>query len=497
MAFKIPSLSETREFMVALFKGMFPDRNAGALRAYHVKRLTVVAGAATQIHKHVKSAQDDVMPDTAGDGEPIERWGNINGTGERKGATPARKSAAARVRGTLGAIASSGETLLHDASGNTFALNQQVTIPAALYQDADIVAISTGASTRLLAGETLEFVNVIPGIETQVVLQKDLDEDGFDTEQYGAYRKRVLDTFAKPSAGGNDADYAKWALELTGIDQAFVYSNRAGLGSVDVVALHTGSGTSRILTSGEAATVLAYLKSKAPSTVGGTPGALRVLTPIADPRTVELLITPNGDPVYAFDWDDTGGPLTITAYNAGTREATLSTNVPSSMKAGHRAVLKGVASVQDGAELIIESISAVNKVIFQTAPTVAPVNTDLMYSGGPLVTPIRDAIVAHMNGENVYAGKGGYPYPESDLDSTVGLEVLAEGIGPANPAGIYGTWSGGLLRAVLGKIAIYKAGVRNYSIPTPAGDYEAADYAYPNDINVGLVTPGPVLVRRG
>jgi hypothetical protein len=493
MSYKIPSLSETREFLVALFKGMFPDRNSGALRAYHVKRLTVVAGAATQIHAHVKSAQDDVMPDTAGDGAPVERWGNINGTGTRKGATAARKSAAGRVRGSLASVAPSGATLLHDASGNTYALNQQVTIPAALYYDADIIAISKGADTRLLVGEVLEFVNVIPGIETQVVLQKGLDEDGFDEEQYGAYRKRMLDTFGEPTAGGNNADYKKWALELTGVDQAFCYANRAGVGTIDVVGLHTGTGSARILTTGEAAALLTYLKTKAPSSVAGIPGALRVLTAIADPQIVEVLIAPNGDAVFAFDWS--GAPLTITAYNAGTREVTFSTNLPSSMKAGHRVVIKGIASVQDGKEIVIEALSAVNKIILQDAPIVAPVNTDLIYSGGPLVTPIRAAILAHINGEDVYAGKQGTPYPASSLASTVGLEVLAEGIGPANPAGVYGTWTGGLLRAALGKIAIYKAGVRNYSIALPVADYEATDYTYPNDIQIGLVTASRVLVR--
>lgn len=493
MAFEIPSLSETRDFLIALFKGMFPDRNTGALRAYHVKRLTVTAGATTQLHSHVQSAQDDVMPDTAGDGEPVERWGNINGTGARKGATGARKSAAARIRGTVGAPVTNGEELVHDSSGNTFAVNQSVTIPAAGYFDADIIAISTGASTRLLAGEVLTFVNDVPTIENQVTLVRDLDEDGYDEEQYGAYRRRMLDTFAKPTSGGNASDYVRWALELTGIDQAFAYSNRAGIGTVDVVGLHAASGSARILTSGEAAALLVYLKTKAPAHVAGTPGALRVLTAIADPQTVEIVITPDGDASHAFDWS--GAPLTITAYTLGTRELTFSTNLPSSMKAGHRVVLKGVATAQDGTEYTIEALSAVNKIILEKAPTVNPANTDLLYSGGPLVTPIRSAIVAHMNGEDVYAGKGGTPYPASALDSTVGLEVLATGIGPANPGGIYGTWSGGLLRAVIGKIAIYKSGVRNYSISLPAADYEASDYAYPLDAQIGLVTPLAVIVR--
>ena len=120
-----------------------------------------------------------------------------------------------------------------------------------------------------------------------------------------------------------------------------------------------------------------------------------------------------------------------------------------------------------------------------------------MYSGGPLVTPIRDAIVAHMNGETVYAGRGRVPLAASSplLRSTVNIEVIADGIGPANPGGLYGTWSGGLIRAVLMQIALGKAGVRNVSIDVPSSDYEAIDYAFPNDGKIGLIVPGAVLVR--
>jgi hypothetical protein len=48
---------------------------------------------------------------------------------------------------------------------------------------------------------------------------------------------------------------------------------------------------------------------------------------------------------------------------------------------------------------------------------------------------------------------------------------------------------------VLGKIAIYKAGVRNYSIVTPAADYEALDDVFPNDGQIHFVSPLSVLIR--
>jgi len=208
------------------------------------------------------------------------------------------------------------------------------------------------------------------------------------------------------------------------------------------------------------------------------------------------VITPNGESSYAFDW--AGGPLTVLTWDPVTRELQFSTGLPASMKAGHRLTLQGVDAIletyQDGAEIQIEALASADTVILATAPNADPQAGDLAYSGGPLVTPIRRAIVAHMSGENVYF-KSGVPLPESALESSVGLDVIAEGIGPANPAGKYGTWSGGVIRNVLAQIAMSKRGVRNLEIVSPAADREATDDQFPDDDQIHLIAPSAVLVR--
>lgn len=494
MAFPIPTLSETRDYILAVGKALFPDRNFGNLRSYLARRATYLAAAITQLHAHVKSAQDDVMPDTAPDDGPIDRWGAIVGC-ERKGATPARKSAAGRVRGVATTAVPVDQELLHQESGLRFKIATGTTVPSAGFVDCDIVGISTGAQTRLLKGQTLEFVATPANLETQVVLQKDLDEDGFDAEPFGAYRTRVLNTFSQPTSGGSQSDYVKWALEVDGISQAYCYPNRAGAGTVDVVGLHTATGAARILSGGDNTALLEYLKTKAPAHIAATGGALRTLTVIADPQSVDIIITTDGTRESAFDWSNGGSPLTVLTWTALTRELQFSTALPSTMKAGHRISFKGVASTQDGQEFTIEALSASDKVILQSAPTNNPAATDLVYSGGPLVTPIRNALLAHMNGERVYAARGRVPMPEGSLDSTVGLETIADGIGPANPGGVYGPWNGGLIRAVLSQIVTYKGGVRNLNIVTPAADYEATDDAFPSDSQIHMITPSSILVR--
>lgn len=494
-AYEQPTLEETQAFLIALHKALFPSSNVGSTSSFHWKRLRVIAAAVTDLHAGIASAQSDVMPDTASEAYAT-RWGAIFGV-TRKGATAARKAAALRVFGTPGSSVAAGDELRHTTSGLLFQITAPATIPGGgTFVDADVAGIDTGSQTRLAAGETLDFLAPPAGIQTKATLQLALDEDGDDQEALSEFRLRYLAVASDARTGGSQAEYVEWALELAGIAAAFCYPNRAGLGTVDVAALHTGSGAARNLTSGERDELLAHLKTKAPAQIAGTGGSLRVLTTTIDPKPIEVTVTPSGDPAWDFDYDDTGGAATITAYNAGTRTITFAVR-PTTLKAGDRITVKGVATVQDGRQYVIEALGGGQDAIVQApGPTVAFLNTDLAYAGGPLVDLIRDAIIAHVDGEAVYADDDG-PIPAGVAGSRVGLKVLADGMGTANPAGVYGTWVGGLIRATLQKLAIYARGARNAAIVLPAADYEATDYAFPNDAQIGLVTWSSVIVRRG
>lgn len=491
-------MDETRDLVVALGKALLSGLNWASRRSFHGRKATYLAAAVTQLHFHIDSAQRDLHPLTAGDGDPINNWGTTVGVA-RKTATPARKAAAARVRGDVAAsftALSSEAQLQHPPSGLLFQITSNVTIPGSGFVDADIAAVSTGSETRLEAGEVLKFTAGHPDIETEVVLQLDLDEDGFDEEQFGSYRARVIATFAETPSGGNQNDFVKWALEaLNTVATAYAYPNRAGRGTIDVVAFYAASGSARSLTSDDRDTVKAYIQTVAPFHIAGEGGGLRVLSTVADPQAVEILLTTNGQAAHAFHWDDSGGPEVL-SWNGATRELQFDDDLPPSLRAGHTLIFKGVATAQDGREFKIESISDTDKVILERAPSVAPAATDLIFSGGPLTTPVRDAVVAHLNGETVYAGRGLTPLAASAVASPIGLDILADGMGPANPAGVYGTWSGAILRATLAKIATYKAGVRNVSIVSPASDYEAEDDAFPLDDQIHFVTPSSVIVRK-
>jgi uncharacterized phage protein gp47/JayE len=496
-SYPVPSLQESEELLVAIFRALFPDRNVGARRAYHRRKLQVLAAALTELHAHHETVADDVMPDSA-TGTFAERWGKLFGI-QRKGATPARKSAALLVRGDVGEDVPIDAELKHIESGLLFKVEAGATIPAEEEVLVDIVAISTGSKTRLEKGQILEFVSVPDGLQTQAELQLDLDEGGDDIEQESAFKRRYLTAMAEAAAGGNDSDYIKWMTALLGVDDAFVYGNRAGRGTVDVIALRSASGEDRILTEGEADVVIAALRELAPTQVAATGGSLRHLTAAPDPQNVEILVTPNGAAEWAMDWNDETPPE-IDSWDSGTMVLTFTVDRPDSMKAGDRICIHGVSSQQTGEVLVIESLVGDDAVKLEEAPEFEPVATDIVYAGGPLTKPIRDALLAHISGEIVYCGPDRRPLPASVADeentSVFELEVLAEGIGPANPDGKWGTWSGGLIRSVLEGIATYARGVRNATCEVPAADYEATDFAFPDDEQIGLIVPSELLVRR-
>lgn len=459
MAFIVQTLDELHEFKLALIKALLPGADVSRGSFFWLWTRAEAGGQADN-HAHIAGVLEELLPDSAS-GAYLERWAAIAGV-TKKSATPARKSNAMRVYGTPASTVTTGDVLTHE-SGQTFQVNENETIPAAGYVDVDILAISTGSSTRLSAGETLTFDAPPTGIEESAELQIDMDEDGDDEEQDGPLRLRILDRFRSPPLGGAQNDYVQWALEVTGVASAYCYPNRAGYGTVDVAALHTGSGSSRLLSAGEVSELQDYLDERRPVSVLGC----RVLTVAEESVSVEALIASTGEAAYEWDWDDSTAPI-VSAWNGTTRLLTFTLDRPASMKAGDRLVIKDAAGLGTGQAYTIEALSSTDAVYLEEVPSIAPVATDVVYSGGPLTEPVREAILA-----------------------------LIDGLGPANPdATRYGDWEGSLRISSLYRATNSVDGVLDASIAAPVATVAATDPAYPDDATVYLLTPVRVLVRR-
>lgn len=462
MGFTVPTLEQTFDFARGLGRALLYGRD-WTPNGKGGKWARWFAGVVTDLHAHIDAVKDDLMPDTA-KGAARLRWGKIKGVNP-KGATGARKSNALRVFGTPAATVSVGDELV-SSGGLRFQVNENEVIPAAGNVAVDIVAIDTGSKTRLPKGEVLTFTAPPAGIEEEAELILDMDEEGVDEESEGDHRNRILERFFSPPLGGAQTDYVIWAKEVTGIASAYAYPLRQGLNSVDLAALHGGSGTARLLTAGEITALDTYVRARKPSGV-----TLRTLTVDDTEVDVEVLVTPNGEASYEFDWADSV-PLVAhgaAPWDAGLRKLRFTTDRPASMKAGGRLTIKPIAGGGDGKQHVIESLSGTDAVILEAAPAIAPVANDVIYSGGPLVDTLRDAIIAH-------------------IDS----------LGTSNTdAKAYLGWEANLRPENLSKIVQGVTGVKKSTISTPGATVEPADNLYPNDGTVFILVARRILVRKG
>ena len=460
MATENPTLEDSLAFLVALFKALFPDADVSALSFNYLWAKTQAAGV-TDNHAHIEAVKNDLLPDTS-EGDMLDRWGAVRGV-TRKGATSARKADALRVTGVATTTVSDASELFH-SSGLRFKTSGSDIVGPGGYVDVDVVAIDTGSATRLSKGERLTFSTPIANIEEDAELQLDMDEDGDDQELDGAYRLRILSRFSSPPLGGAQEDYVQWALEEVGIENAYAYPLRNGLGTVDVAALHKGSGTARLLSSPEIAELQAIIDTKRPVSVKG----FRVLEVTTAAVNVEFTLLPDGQPQHEFDWDD-DTPPTVLTWTALTRTVQLTAARPSTMKAGDRVIFDNVGDTGTGKERVIESLSGSDSFVLEDDPTGdTPSATDTVYSGGPLVELTRQAIQDHF-----------------------------DTLGTANPdASRYGAWEGNLRASAINREASAVDGVLDGTVVAPVGTIEGDDPAYPNNDSIELLIAGRILVRR-
>lgn len=460
MPYQKPTLDEVHDQALALRGNLMPDADTTENGFFWVDD-RVLAGAVASNSAHLDAVGRDSTPLEASAGR-LDEFGEMLAL-PRKGATPAKKSDALQVTGTSGSTVSVGDQLTH-STGLVFQVNEAATMPFEGVMNVDVLAVSTGAQTRLASGQELEFSSPPAGIEAKAKLVLTLDEGGEDAEQNGPYRERLLNHWRQPPAGGNANDYVQWALQVNDIGAAFVYARRAGLATVDVAVLHSGSGSARVPNDTKRSEVLTYIEARRPVT-----DSVRVLGVTAEPLDIEVTIEAVASGEYGWDWDDTSGP-TVGSYNATTRELTFSANYPTSLTAGDLLVIKTTGAT--GAPYKVEALIDADTVRLANDPNnpiVTPAASDPIYAQSALSVAVRDAIKAHL-----------------------------DNLGTANPvsAGYDTTHIGSVDPSRLQALAYTTTGVRTAAVVTPTVETNATDPAFPADTTIGLITPGRLLVRR-
>lgn len=451
--YDIGSVDDLTELEVASFKNLLPDKNVGR-NSDNWKRLRSNSGAVADLHAHILTVVNDIMPDKAGEAT-IERLGKIYGV-PRKAASPASGEDAGKVKGANGSSWDTSDSL-RSTSGLRFRPAASGTLGVSGAALVGVISLDVGPATRLKAGDVLTWEATPPGLENEVELQTDLSTGGEDKESLGAYRTRILDRIAQPAMGGNANDWEEWVVESASyIATGYIWPNRNGKGSVDVAGLRAGTGSARLLDASEQAILLAYVNTKRPVSARA-----RVLDVLAEPLNVEVTVSPESDPQYAKDWTPSV-QMVVSTWTAGTRTLVFTTDRPASMAVGHRIVVAGTS----GEPLEIESLSSTNAVVLKDALGQTPVATANVYPGGPLTKPTRDAIIAFINSLGPRLGDFGQGNWESTYRTSRAFEIVQT-----------------------------VAGVLDSTQVTPTVNTEPTAESFPNDEVVSLLVPGNIIVR--
>ncbi len=233
MPFTTPLLTDIRAELLRDLQNMQPDADVTVDSDNYV-RATALASAIEGLYQHQQWMVKQIFPDTA-ETEQLDRHAGLHGI-TRKAAAAATGSIT--FTGTPGSAIGAGvEAKTVDGlafvttaggsigGGGTVSLAAQASLP--------------GAAGNVAAATALTLTSPPAGVASAATVVA--MTGGADTEADTDLLARLLDVLRNPPAGGNAYDYRRWALEVAGVESAFVYPLRRGIGTVDVVVVAAGS----------------------------------------------------------------------------------------------------------------------------------------------------------------------------------------------------------------------------------------------------------------
>lgn len=258
-------------------QSQLPDASATTDSDFGV-RGAATAAAVEGLYQHQVWIVRQAFPDTA-DTEYLEKHAALHGL-TRKSATTA--SGAATFTGTPGAAIALG-TEVKTVAGLAFATSEAGTIGAGGTVAVAVLASASGTGSNLDAGTTLTCTSAPSGVQGAAVLTT-ATTGGTDAETNAELLARLLDVLQNPPAGGNKADWRRWAMAVNGVTAAYVFPLRRGLGTVDVcITSADGAPSAETL-----AACTAYLDSVRPAGASDFQVLAPALVPVAVACKVRL-----------------------------------------------------------------------------------------------------------------------------------------------------------------------------------------------------------------
>lgn len=225
--FLTPTFDEIRQAILRDIVALEPTADVSGDSDNFV-RASALAAVAENIYSHQKWLIKQFFPDTA-DTEFLEKHAALRGI-RRRQATYA-SGLGAVVSGNAGARIEVGKQIV-TADGRFYEVIEagQIVTKSVTVK---VRALAAGAAGNIIQPTAANFMAAPAGVQTACVLREVVG--GTDAESDASLLERLLTRIRRPPAGGNKYDYKEWALEVDGVEAAFVYPLRRGLGTVDVV----------------------------------------------------------------------------------------------------------------------------------------------------------------------------------------------------------------------------------------------------------------------
>lgn len=276
MPFDVPAFDTLRQRHLRDLQNQSPDADVST-DSDNFARASATSSAVEGLYRHQQWMAAQLLPDTA-DPEYLEYHASLRGI-TRKAATTATGTLA--LTGEAGAEIPSGTVARH-----TSGLTVQTTAAAAIGEagTATVACAATAAGAVAdYTGEAVVLEAAPSGVQSQALLTL---SGGTDTETDTELLDRLLDYMRNPPGGGTAKDYRRWAREVPGVTQAWVFPLRRGLGTVDVL-ISSGGG---LPTPELVAAVQAHIDEMRPTTAKGA----FVLSPADMPVDVQAKVRLSG-----------------------------------------------------------------------------------------------------------------------------------------------------------------------------------------------------------
>lgn len=227
MPYTTPDYRAIRDAILRDIVNQLPSASVGADSDFAM-RANAVGSAIEGLYQHQQWLARQILPDTA-DSDYLERHASL------RGITRKPTSAATGTVHFSGAVGSAIPALTEAKTngGVSVITTADAVIGAGGTVDVAARASVSGVAGNQAAATPLTLISAPAGVQSQASIVT--MSGGSDIESDASLLARLLVDIRLPPAGGAPHDYMTWSLEVPGVIDSYIFTQRRAANSVDVV----------------------------------------------------------------------------------------------------------------------------------------------------------------------------------------------------------------------------------------------------------------------